>query len=31
LAVAITSVSSALLLAADQWGLQNRGANVGNG
>jgi uncharacterized membrane protein YoaK (UPF0700 family) len=31
LAVAITSVSSALLLAANRWGLQNHGANVGNG
>jgi hypothetical protein len=31
LAVAITSVCSALLLAAKRWSLQNRGANVGNG
>jgi uncharacterized membrane protein YoaK (UPF0700 family) len=31
LAVAITSVSSALLLAANRSDLQNRGANVGNG
>jgi len=31
LPVAITSVCSALLLAAKRWGLQNRGANVGNG
>jgi uncharacterized membrane protein YoaK (UPF0700 family) len=31
LAVATTSVSSALLLAAKRWSLQNRAANVGNG
>jgi uncharacterized membrane protein YoaK (UPF0700 family) len=31
LAVATTSVSSALLLAANRRSLQNRGANVGNG
>jgi uncharacterized membrane protein YoaK (UPF0700 family) len=30
LAVALTSVCSTLLLAANRWGLQNRAANVGN-
>jgi uncharacterized membrane protein YoaK (UPF0700 family) len=31
LAVAVSSVCSALLLAANRWGLQNRGTNVANG